>query len=44
MGSVVEGLTRDQGVAGLSLTEGTVLCPSAGHFVLCLVLDQPRKT
>ena len=26
-GSVVEFLTRDQGVAGSSLTGGTVLCP-----------------
>ena len=26
-GSVVECLTPDQGVAGLSLTGGTVLCP-----------------
>ena len=26
-GSVLENLTRDQGVAGLSLTGGTVLCP-----------------
>ena len=34
-GSVVEYLTRDWGVAGLSLT---------GHFILSLVLVKPRKT
>ena len=43
-GSVVEVFTRDQGVVGLSLTGGTVLCPWARHFILCLVLVQPRKT
>ena len=26
-GSVVERLTRDRGIAGLSLTGGTALCP-----------------
>ena len=31
-GSVVECLTRDQGVAGLSLTGCTVLCLQARHF------------
>ena len=31
-------------VAGLSLTGGTVLCPLARHYILCLVLVQPRKT
>ena len=36
-GLVVECLTRDQGAAGLSLT-------GERHFILCLVLVQPRKT
>ena len=31
-------------IAGLSLTGGTVLCPLARHYILCLVLVQPRKT
>ena len=39
-GSVVECLTRDQGVAGLSLTGITALL----HINPCLVLVQPRKT
>ena len=43
-GSVVEFLTQDRGVAGSSLTRGTVLCPFARHFILCLVLVQPRQT
>ena len=43
-GLVVECLTRDRGVAGLSLTRGTVLYPCARHFILCVVLVQPRKT
>ena len=38
-GSVVECLIRD-----LSLTFGNVFCPLARHFILCLVLVQPRKT
>ena len=42
--SVVECLTRDLGVADLSLTDCTVLCPSARHINACLVLVQPRKT
>ena len=29
---------------GGSLVQGTVLCPRARHFVICLVLVQPRKT
>ena len=41
---MVECLTPDQGVAGSSYTEGTALCPRARHFILCLVLVQPRKT
>ena len=41
---VVECLTQDQGVADSSLARGTVLCPLAIHFILCLVLVQPRKT
>ena len=36
--SVVECLTQDPGVAGSSLTRGTVLYPWARHFILCLVL------
>ena len=43
-GSVVECLTRDRGVAGLSLTCVTVLCLRARHINPCLVLVQPRKT
>ena len=42
--SVVECLTRDQGVAGSSLTRGISLCSLARHFILCLVLVQLRKT
>ena len=44
VGLVVGRLTRDQGVAGSSLAGCTVLCPWARHFILCLVLVQPRKT
>ena len=29
---------------GSSLTGGTALCPWERHFILCLVLVQPRKT
>ena len=43
-GSVVECLTQDRGVAGSSLTGGTALCSRARHFIICLVLVQPRKT
>ena len=43
-GSMVECLTRDQGVAGSRLTRGIALCPWARHFIICLVLGQPRKT
>ena len=43
-GSVVECLTRDKGLVGTSFTAGTVLCPWAWHFILCLVLVQPWKT
>ena len=43
-GSVVECLTRDRGVAGLSLTRSTALCPWARHFILCLEIVQPRKS
>ena len=42
-GSVVVCFPLDVGVAGLSLNRGTVLCPGAGHFILCLVLVQLRK-
>ena len=41
---MVEYLTLDQEVVGLSLTGGTVSCPLARHFILCLVLVQPRNT
>ena len=41
---MVECLTLDQEIVGLSLTRGTLLCPLARHFILCLVLVQPRKT
>ena len=43
-GSVLECLTWDRGVGGLSLNKGTVLGTWARHFILCLVLVQPRKT
>ena len=43
-GSVDECLAWDQGVAGLSLTRCTVLCPWARHFILYLELVQPKKT
>ena len=42
VGSVVECFRR--GVVGLSLTGGTGLCPGARHFILCLVMVQPRTT
>ena len=41
---MVDYLTPDQGVAGMSLTGGTVLCPLARHTNPCLVLVQPKKT
>ena len=44
LGSVVECLTRDRGDAGSSFIEGTAFCPLARHFILCLVMVQPRKT
>ena len=31
-------------VAVSGLTRGTVFCPCARHFILCLVLVQPKKT
>ena len=37
-------LDSRSGVAGLSLTGVTVLCPEAKHIYPCLVLVQPRKT
>ena len=43
-GSVVECLTRDRGVADLSLAGVIALCPCARHINPCLVLVQPRKT
>ena len=33
-GSVVECLTQDRGVAGLSLIEGAAMYPSARHYLL----------
>ena len=42
--SVVECLTLDLGVEGLSLTGATELSPWARHINLCLVIVQPRKT
>ena len=30
-GTVVECLTRDRGVVGLSVTDGTALCPCKTH-------------
>ena len=41
-GSVVECLSRDQGVG--DLTRANALCPWARHFILCLVLVKPKKT
>ena len=43
-GSVVECLTPDPGVAGVSLTSVTALCPWARHIYPTLVLVQPRYT
>ena len=43
-GSVVECLIRGWGFGGSSLIGGTVLCPWARHFTLCLVLVQRRNT
>ena len=43
-GSVVECLSQDGRVEGLSLTGATALCPGARHINSCLVLVQPRKT
>ena len=43
-GPVVECLTREVRVAGLSLTGSTALCPLASHIYPGLVLFQPRKT
>ena len=42
---LVECYTGDPRVASSTLTAGgaTVLCPSARHFILCLVLVQSRK-
>ena len=42
-GSVVECLTRDQGVAGLSRTDITGFCPLARHINPCLVLVPHTK-
>ena len=44
MGCKESNQTNKQRVAGSRLTEGAVLCPWSGHFILCLVLVQPRKT
>ena len=41
--TVVECLTQDRGVAGLSFTGVTGLCPWARHINACLVMVQPRK-
>ena len=41
---MVECLTQDRGVTGLSLTSVTALCPRARHINPSLVLVQPRKT
>ena len=43
---LVKHLTGDQRFSSLRLTDGgvIVLCPSARHFIYCLVLAQPRKT
>ena len=43
-GSVVECLTHDRGVVGLSLSSITALCRWARHINPCLVVVQPRKT
>ena len=34
----------DLRVSGLRLGRGTALCPQARHFILSLVLVQPKKT
>ena len=36
-------MTWDQGNAGSRITGGTELCPWSRHFILCVVLIQPRK-
>ena len=41
---MIECLTRDRGVAGPSFTGGIALCTGAGHFILCLVMVQHKKT
>ena len=41
---MAQSSTRDQMVAGSKLTRDTALYPSARHFILSLVLFQPRKT
>ena len=43
-GSVVECLTRDRGIAGLSLTGTTALCPCTRRIYPSLVLIHPKKT
>ena len=40
---VVVCWTSDRGVAGLSLNEGTLLCPCERHVILCLVLAKPKQ-
>ena len=42
-GSVISAWIKIEGAAGLSLTVGAVLCPWVRHFILCLVLVQPRN-
>ena len=42
-GSEIVCYTCDRGVAGWRLTGGTVLCPWARHFILCLVLVNPGR-
>ena len=42
-GPLVDRLTGDWGVMGLSLTDGTALCTCKRHFILCWILVQPRK-
>ena len=41
---MVESLTQDRGVMGSTLIGGNGLCPSARHFILCLVKVKPMKT
>ena len=44
MGKMVSIVANDIYNFAIDNTEDTVLCPLARHYILCLVLVQPRKT